>query len=240
MCNIEICTQKSLPVEMEPVARRLAMEINPANASKVGAVTLGKRWAPGSTITVAFIDGTPDQKSRVQPYFHQWTKYANLKFIFILNKFNADVRVSFREGEGSWSLVGVDCLLGPKDEPSTVFGWISPQTAEKEVRRVVLHEVGHVLGFEHELESPGEGGPRYDEPKILAYYAQPPHNWSPEETRRQVLDKLSPTGLRFTPFDKKSIMCYFVPDDFTVDKSGTPWNDNLSATDKKLAAEVYP
>lgn len=236
-----VCTIKRLPVHLEPLARKLAVEMNPANAASTGAVTMSKRWPVGATITVAFLDGTPEQRARVQPHFHEWCEYANLKFIFILNKFNADVRVSFRGGEGSWSVVGVDALLVPKEEPTMVLGWITPDTDEREVRRVTLHEVGHVLSFEHELESPGEGGPEYDEDAIIAFYAKPPHNWTPEETRRQVLEKLSPVGLHFSKFDRHSIMAYAVPKQFVKEGyDGVPWNECLSETDKRIAREAYP
>lgn len=237
---IKMCVARSLPVELEPQARRLASEINVANAARTGVVTLNKLWAPGTTLTVAFIDGVPEQHTRVQPYFLEWTRYANLKFVFILNKWNADIRVSFREGEGSWSVVGTDALLVPKDEPSMVLGWLTVDTEEKEVKRVTLHEVGHAIGFEHELETPDKAGPAYDEEKIIKHYAQPPHSWSPEETRRQILSKLSPEGRRFTPFDQDSIMCYSVPASFTKNGRGTPWNTELSPTDKMLVKKVYP
>jgi hypothetical protein len=237
---MKICTQISLPENLESVSRRIAAKLNPRNMAATGAVTLSKRWLSGSRLTVAFIDGALDQHDRVQPYFHEWERYVNISFLFILNKWNADLRVSFAPEGGSWSVVGTDAMFIPHEEASINLGWITPDQDEAEVRRVVLHEVGHALGFEHELQSPGAGGPKYDERKIIDYYSGPPYNWSVDEVHRQVLTKLNPEGVRFTDFDPKSIMCYHVPDKWTLDGRGTPWNLELSQSDKELAKELYP
>ena len=38
------------------------------------------------------------------------------------------------------------------------YGWLTPESAQDEVRRVVLHEFGHALGLIHEHQNPKGGG----------------------------------------------------------------------------------
>lgn len=238
--EVRLCTLRELPPHLRDQAHNLAVQINPVNAVATGVMRISKLWQPGTAVTVAFLDGSNPQRDRVPPYFHEWEKYANIKFIFILNRWNANVRVSFRGGEGSWSLLGVDALAEPLDNPTMVLGWIDEGTEEEEVRRVVLHEVGHVLGFEHELASPAKGGVDWDEERVFEFYSGQPYGWSREETRAQVLAKLPPDGLKYTDFDPHSIMCYWVPGTLTRDGRGTPMNWTLDDKDKELAGKAYP
>ena len=76
----------------------------------------------------------------------------------------AEIRITFDPGN-SWSTVGRDALLVPAGSPTINFGWFADVVTDKlvsrvtdqEIRRTVLHEFGHALGFIHEHQSPAAG-----------------------------------------------------------------------------------
>ena len=47
------------------------------------------------------------------------------------------------------------------------YGWLTPDSDDDELRRVVLHEFGHALGLIHEHQNP-EGGIEWNEPAVKA------------------------------------------------------------------------
>jgi hypothetical protein len=64
------------------------------------------------------------------------------------------LRISFTYQLGrSWSKVGKDALAQPTHKPTMNLGWLLPtfypKTTDVELRHVVLHEFGHVLGHAH-------------------------------------------------------------------------------------------
>jgi len=117
------------------------------------------------------------------------------------------------------------------------LGWLTAETPEIEYRRVVLHEFGHALGLLHEHLSPTADIP-WDEAKVISYY-QRTNGWKEEYIRSNVL--AIPASDRYTEFDKHSIMLYPVPRELTKNGYEIPWsNSELSATDRKFIAEIYP
>jgi serralysin len=244
MSDVRVCTARRLPSGMHGEAHFLAVCMNPSNRSSGpglarASVASQKKWRVGSVITVSFFGGTDTQRGRVQPYFHRWEQYANLKFRFIDNPVFSDVRVAFNPNDGSWSYVGTDCLLVAKDEPTVNFGWLEDQTEEEEYRRVVLHECGHVLGFDHEDQQPA-AAIQWDVPKVLAYYEGPPNFWSADDVFTQVINKINDPSEQHTVFDPLSIMAYFVPAEMTLNHVAVPMNTDLSTMDRVFAGEMYP
>ena len=59
----------------------------------------------------------------------------------------------------SWAVQAIDALTIPKDQPTVNFGWLRHDSPYEEIRRVVLHEFGHVLGLVHEHQIPGARNP---------------------------------------------------------------------------------
>ena len=67
----------------------------------------------------------------------------------------AEVRIGYSTADGSSaSSVGREVLSVPLNEPTTVYGWdlTTPYGSG-----TALHELGHVLGMEHEHQNPFAG-----------------------------------------------------------------------------------
>ncbi len=203
-----------------------------------GAMFASKQWPNGCRIAVGFLDGTPEQHARVIPYFREWEAYANLTFQFIGNLDNTQARISFADGE-SWAYVGTEAQAFGPSEPTLGFGWINEDTPEHEVRRVVLHEVGHLIGCEHELQQPAADFD-WDREVVYKYYEGPPNNWGRDLVDQQVFAKITDPAVEHTAFDPLSIMAYAVPPSWDKRGRGVPFNLELSEMDKIFARRMYP
>ena len=255
------CVDRVVAVRNKPQAAEVAMKVNPRNRPDMGKLSrllpgvsanpakisffVGKQWAKGQTLGIAFLDGSPFQRKKVIEKASEWLAYANIKFKFNAGA-KAQVRISFRADPGSWSAIGVDCLSAPdfpKDHPTMNFGWLRDDTDDTEYRRVVVHEFGHALGAVHEHQVP-KGGIKWNLPAVYQYFSGPPNNWSKDEIDFNIVQKYSANQLNGTSFDPKSIMLYHFPGQFilapkSLAKAGTATNTDLSAGDKKFVATIY-
>jgi len=66
----------------------------------------------------------------------------------------AELRIGFMPGDGSWSYLGRDCLLVPQGERTMNFGWDLRTSYGRSTAR---HEIGHALGMPHEHQNPHAG-----------------------------------------------------------------------------------
>lgn len=242
---IKICTIMPPPL---PIADPLlGLQIEPTDSvatttdnigAREGVLAKGKRWQPGTTLRVTFLEGDPVVQKRVIAIAMEWSNYANIRFDFVADP-QADIRIAFDPRAGSWSYVGTDCrLLQLKGKPTMNLGWLRPTTRNTEYRRVVLHEFGHAIGLEHEHLSPNATIP-WDEQAVFAFYRET-NGWTDEYTRSNVLRPVAADA--FTRFDPKSIMLYPVPKELLRDPAAAvPWsNTELSELDKQFIGEVYP
>ncbi|MBS1583034.1 MAG: hypothetical protein JST66_12620 [Bacteroidetes bacterium] len=198
----------------------------------------GKRWAPGKELRVRFLEGTPLQKAKVQQYAGEWSKHANIRFTFV-EAGEAEVRVAFRPGLGSWSAVGTDCLSDRRQHvPTMNFGWFDAGTTEEEYRRTIVHEFGHAIGCEHEQANPHFGF-TWNKPYVYWWYKKY-QGWDPPEVDSNVFRKYPEQEVDATAFDSRSIMQYPIPKEFTVEGIEIDWNTELSPTDIAFAQEHYP
>ncbi|KAJ2922193.1 hypothetical protein H1R20_g14905, partial [Candolleomyces eurysporus] len=204
-------------------------------------------WDNGRTITVGFVNpvpGTPVQQAKVQEVVKEWEKYANLKFRFIPNGNDAEIRVSFQLDYGSWSYVGNTALQIAKPERTMNFGWVypTPELTDPE-RGVILHEFGHAIGYMHEHQSPRRGEKlTLNEPVIIDYCKRtqiPP--WPEAKTRANIINVYSRAEVsNFSVVDFTSIMMYFMPANWNVQGIEIPPNNRLSPLDKAYAFLNYP
>ncbi len=198
------------------------------------AVT-AKRWKTGMTLRIKFLNGDPVVQKKVMEAALEWTRYANLDFKFI-GEGDAELRVGFDQG-GSWSHVGTDCLEIPKDQPTINLGWLTPTTADAEVRRVVIHEFGHALGLAASQQSPIADIP-WNKKATYEYYAK--MGWTREIVDANIFLKLDPGSVIWGPADPNSIMYHPIPKETTDGKIEIVEVNELSEGDKQFIAQLYP
>lgn len=202
-----------------------------------------KMWSPGDVITVGFIPGKKGslfQQSRVKLYTKIWEKVANIHFQFVEDIRLAHIKVGFDTTAGNWSWLGRDVLSNPLSLQTMNFENLTDNAEEVEIRRLVLHEFGHALGFIHEHQSPASGILDWNYPNVYAYFAKPPISWSRAETDQQVIAKYNRSHTNFTTYDPASIMHYRIPAALTYSGIDARLNSMLSQMDSQYAKLVYP
>jgi hypothetical protein len=228
-------------------------------------------WAPGGTITVAFNGGTPRLHALIEKLVSEWPEYANIRFDFGRDAsghyrtwsttdldYKADVRVAFKSA-GFWSAIGKDAtnpdLYQPGAQTLNLQGFDVSLPYEWE--GIVRHEFGHVLGLEHEHQSPvvacdfrWNDDPGYvrttdqfgqfvvdkqgRHPGIYTSMEGPPNNWSKDQidfNLRQLTVVSDTPAANYTvgPFDKLSIMKYYYDDwMFVSGKNSVCYSQNIN------------
>jgi hypothetical protein len=195
-------------------------------------------WKPGKTLRCRFLGGDPTVQSKVEAVAHQWEQHANIKFEFGQDP-DAEIRIAFIQGAGSWSYLGTEALVIPKDKPTMNYGWLKPNTSNTEYNRTVLHEFGHALGCIHEHQNPTVSIP-WDKPAVYRYYGGPPNNWPPQKVDVNLFQAYSADRTQFSQFDRQSIMLYPIDNALTIGDFEVGWNTALSATDIQYIGTIYP
>jgi hypothetical protein len=107
-----------------------------------------------------------------------------------------------------------------------------------ELRRVVMHEFGHVLGLLHEQSYPNAIKWKKTD-SIYNYYRQT-QGWTKQQVEFNVFDAGSQFYTNGTRYDAKSIMHYAINSWETVNGYTVKNNFELSQGDKTLIAALYP
>jgi serralysin len=210
-------------------------------ATHKAALLRSAKWNPGDVITVRFLEGDPDLQARVQAVAQEWTApgMANLTLDF-RDTGPTDIRIAFKQGNGSWSYLGTVCRqITPESKPTMNYGWLTPDSPDDEVRRVVLHEFGHALGLIHEHQNP-KGGIKWNKDAVKHDLSGPPNNWSDATIENNMFKFYPETDLIPTDVDPLSIMMYPIPEAWTMDGFSAGLNGELSEVDKGLIRSVYP
>jgi len=253
------CRPKSLHISKLEVAARRAIEINPANAvghrqverTPVGrrggprrlAIVVARRWpSSGVRLTVKFMDNPPqDLRKRILLHMNAWAKTANVAFVETHG--TAKVRIARLDSPddmaGYWSYIGTEILEVDRDEPTLNLEGFTMGVSESEFRRVVRHEAGHTLGFEHEHMRAALVN-KIDRAKAIRFYDKD-QGWTPREVEAQVLTPLKEKSIMGTAeSDPHSIMCYQIPAEITKDGKAIPGGTNINAKDFAFAGSMYP
>ena len=191
----------------------------------------------------------------------EWEKFAYLHFDFGADSANPqlcrndqlyDVTIALRS-DGSWSAIGAQSARMTWPSMNLDVFTDTGHTTTKppvEFNRIVLHEFGHAIGFEHEFQSPsGNCAAHLNWNKVTQLLGQH-FGWS----AKMVQDNLGSMDTSYdamgdemqsTPFDRDSVMLYALPAEaFTDGEKDTCFipklNAELSATDKRIAGELYP
>jgi len=212
---------------------------SPGAGTTKAALQKDAKWIAGDPITVAFMAGDDTLKRRVTEVAQRWVAagMANLRLVFN-DAPDADVRIAFRAGDGSWTTVGTTCRKVAKDEPTMNFGWIDANSSEEDLRSVVLHEFGHAMGLIHEHQNP-VAGIHWNREAVIRELSGPPNKWSVQEIEFNVLTPASPSDVTATAMDKDSIMMYPIPKTWTTDGFSAGFNSNLSDADQKFIRRQY-
>ena len=243
--DIKICIDQTIP-KNEPlpyVAKsdtiKTLKDLEPDLPELKIAIVNPKKWTTGRTLKVSFLDGDPFVKEKVRNIAKEWESIANVKLDFIDEK-NGDIRIAFKLGNGSWSALGRDAVARPLNIPTMNYGWLTPETEDREYRRVVLHEFGHALACIHEHQNP-DANIQWNKEKVYEYFMGNPNNWSKEEVDHNIFDRYSKTITNFSDYDDRSIMIYNLPAQFTLNNQPVgKFNTELSENDKTFTQMWYP
>lgn len=246
------CTSKYLPSEMQLEAAEIAVQQNPVNRpanSASGptdlilppreiAVRTSRYWGnKGVKLTVGFLEPiAAELRNRIIEHANAWARHGNIQFTY--STVEPQVRIT-REQEGYWSYLGTDILSIGKNDPTMCLERFSMTTLETEFVRVVRHEFGHTLGFEHEhmrraiIE-------KLDQQKTIAYFRRT-QGWTPAMVMQQVLTPLAESSLMGTPdADETSIMTYALPGTITLDGKPILGGNDIAPQDAKFVEKIYP
>lgn len=216
------------------------LETKPTQGHSKAALLSAFQWATGSSITVAFLGGDPALQERIKKVAQEWTGpgMAHLAFNFV-NGGDADVRIAFIAGSGSWSYLGTMCRQIDKTKPTMNFGWLTPASSDDELRRVVLHEFGHAIGLIHEHQNPLKPI-QWNRDAVKKDLSGPPNNWDDQTIDANIYSHYTAAEVLATAVDPSSIMMYPIPKAWTTDGFSAGLNGELSETDRDLIRIAYP
>ena len=172
--------------------------------------TMSKKWVNGTVLHYYFFDrgsfgGSRAQQDVVRDAFQVWKDVGiGLEFEEVPSIQDAEIRIGFKRGDGSWSYLGRDILNQGQLERTMNFGWDLTRAGEIDT---AIHEIGHTLGFPHEHQNPN-AGIVWDEAAVIAALARPPNNWSEATTRWNIIRKIPPDTVEGSVWDPDSIMHY--------------------------------
>jgi hypothetical protein len=157
-------------------------------------------------------------KERIEPL-------VNLKFAFVTDPKQSDVRIKFDCSGGCSSKVGINSRKAVKVEnllggltpvPTMYYAWLDVST--------VIHEFCHVLGMIHEHQNPSENPIQWNEEAVYCYYLATNPSWTNEQVKVNVLNRINASEVNGSNYDRASVMIYSFPADIYCDSAGKMLN----------------
>jgi len=227
----------------------------PANVSghrESMIIVSDKKWVNGTKLKYYFFkggnDGSPTswrgtnaEKEIVRQAFRAWKRIGiGLEFEETSDRYDAEIRIGFMIGDGSWSYLGRDVIdIARSPEERTMnFGWNISNDLD-----TAIHEIGHTLGAPHEHQNPN-AGIDWNEEAVYQDLSQSPNFWDRETTYRNIIRKLPVSSVFGSDHDPNSVMHYpFGPGLINSPaqfQNGIYPPGGLSAKDKEFAKVFYP
>jgi hypothetical protein len=239
---------KPLCQNLARTARQLhpAVMANPLRASAI--LSTQSKWVNGTVLHYCFFTAghfsVPKvQADAVRGAFAKWKAIGiGLDFQEVTQLSEAEVRIGYsKEDNSSASSVGREILTVPVTQPTTVYGW---DLTTPYGNGTALHELGHVIGMEHEHQNPF-AGIKWHEQAVYDTLGRPPNSWSRDTTFHNILEKLTPQQVQGSTWDPDSIMEYefepgLIAEPKQYDIDGLTPPATLSAADKQWALKWYP
>jgi len=215
-------TQKhycSLPKMPE---RNFSLSMSPNRTNAI--LVMAKKWVNGTKLKYYFFNdnsfyslstnssgtqtkkywkGTNAEKKAVKKAFKIWKDIGiGLEFEETTDRLEAQIRIGFADGEGSWSYVGRDSWNISKDQRTMNFGWNILHDSD-----TIVHEIGHAIGLPHEHQNPNTGI-IWNEEAVYSELAGAPNYWDRSKTYHNIIRKINPDTVQGSSWDANSIMHY--------------------------------
>ncbi|WEO94035.1 M12 family metallopeptidase [Streptomyces sp. FXJ1.172] len=233
-------------------------------AERLGALLAGRRmWVNGTVLHYYFYDDVRDasvipvpgtgelrrvpwaggeaQRDAVRECLREWRELGiGVTFREVGDRHEAELRIGFQTGGGSWSAVGREALTVGRGERTMNLGWDVTGPGE---RATVLHVVGHALGMVHEHQSP-YAGLHWDDEAVYAELAGPPNFWSRQTTDTNVLQRLEAGEASGSVWDPQSVMTFAFGPGLVLEpeqyRGGLRPSGAPSPADKEFVLRWYP
>lgn len=228
--------QKKLLEDVKDNPHYMPVRLTEIQALNELAAKAASFWLQHRKIKAFFLNGSAAIREKTLEYASEWSQYSNIRFEATEDRTSSDIRIAYKTGNLSY--IGTDALAVSKSDATVNFEYDTADVDSPEFRGTVLHEFGHVLGLIHEHQSPAV---LIDWNKGYVYnYCQFGYGWDKATVDLNFFAQFDKKDIRHTAGDPHSIMAYYIPPAFTLDRRSFSKNLQLSTLDKQFIGELYP